>query len=128
MFEIFSFKHEISSVALLINHFCFDYLVFFIADNLIKNFLAPNHYFFITKVCNLLRYKLFGCLYSFFSFSSILFSCSRDKTLASCFLLTFLAILRKVSGVGFSSVVNQNKKRKLPKDRELNFMYLTGVG
>ena len=87
MFEIFSFKHEISSVALLINHFCFDYLVFFIADNLIKNLFAPNHYFFITKVCNLLRYKLFWCLYSLLSFSSILFSCSRDKTLTSCFLV-----------------------------------------
>jgi len=34
---------------------------------------------------------------------------------------------QKVSGVGFSSVVNQNKKRKLPKDRELNFAHLIEV-
>jgi len=41
---------------------------------------------------------------------------------------TFLPILRKVSVAGFSSVVYQNKKRKLPKDRELNSVYHDVVG
>ena len=41
---------------------------------------------------------------------------------------TFLAISRKVSVAGFSSLVNQNKKRKLSKDRELNFLSFAWVG
>jgi len=39
-----------------------------------------------------------------------------------------LAILRKVSVAGFSSVVNQNKKRKLPKERKLNSLSFAWVG